>query len=323
MRAIIYGVGAIGGTLAAKLTLAGHEVVGIARGRQLDALRTDGLLFRTPAGDHRVHFPCFADPRAVGIGPDDHIYLTMKGQDTAPALVALAEAGVTGQPIFCFQNGVDNERQALRHFPNVYGVTVMLPGTFVEPGIVACFGMPRAGIFDIGRYPAGRDAVVDATVPLLNGAGFAAFGHERVMETKYGKLLSNLTNVLDAALGEANRNGRISDLAREEGRNVLAAAGIVFHEVGASKPRDPTLMTPQPIPGAARVGSSSAQSLARGTGSIETDYLNGEIVLLGRLHGVPTPVNAALCRLGHRLIAEKQQPGSLSVADVEAFVAAG
>ena len=48
------------------------------------------------------------------------------------------------------------------------------------------------------------------------------------------------------------------------------------------------------IGGRRRGGGSSWQSLARGTGTIETDYLNGEIVLLGRLHGVPTPVNLGL-----------------------------
>ena len=51
------------------------------------------------------------------------------------------------------------------------------------------------------------------------------------------------------------------------------------------------------IDGRRRPGSSTWQSLARGTGTVETDYLNGEIVLQGRLHDVPTPVNAALCRL--------------------------
>ena len=79
-------------------------------------------------------------------------------------------------------------------------------------------------------------------------------------------------------------------------------------------------MREQPIPGVERIGSSSAQSLARGTGSIETDYLNGEIVLLGRLHGVPTPVNAGLCRLGRMLVEEKRPAGSMTLAEVEAIV---
>ena len=65
MRFIIYGVGAIGGTLAAGLTLVGREVTGIARGKMLDAIRQNGLLFRTPEGEHRVTFPCHAGPDEI------------------------------------------------------------------------------------------------------------------------------------------------------------------------------------------------------------------------------------------------------------------
>jgi 2-dehydropantoate 2-reductase len=61
----------------------------------------------------------------------------------------------------------------------------------------------------------------------------------------------------------------------------------------------------------------ATQSLKRGAGSIETDYLNGEIVLLGRLHGVPTPLNAALCALSQVLIDSGAGPGSLTPADLK------
>ena len=74
----------------------------------------------------------------------------------------------------------------------------------------------------------------------------------------------------------------------------------------------------QPVAGAHRFGGSSTQSLQRGTPSIETDYLNGEIVLLGRLHGVPAPVNAYLVALGQRLIAERLGPGEVSREEVAA-----
>ena len=100
---------------------------------------------------------------------------------------------------------------------------------------------------------------------------------------------------------------------------MLKAAGIAYGR-GADDERRKSLMQMQPIPGVARVGSSTAQSLARGTGSIETDALNGEIVLLGRLNGVPVPVNAGLCRLGQLLVAERRAPGSLSLTEVEAIV---
>jgi 2-dehydropantoate 2-reductase len=51
-------------------------------------------------------------------------------------------------------------------------------------------------------------------------------------------------------------------------------------------------------------------------GSIETDYLNGEIVLLGRLTGVPTPVNALLCRLANQLAQSGSRPGYMSPEEV-------
>ncbi len=68
--------------------------------------------------------------------------------------------------------------------------------------------------------------------------------------------------------------------------------------------------------GVRTLGDSSWQSLARATGSIETDFLNGEIVLLGRLHGVPTPLNARLQDLANPFARERRPPASLSV---EAF----
>jgi 2-dehydropantoate 2-reductase len=72
-----------------------------------------------------------------------------------------------------------------------------------------------------------------------------------------------------------------------------------------------------------RKGGSTWQSLARGKRVVEADYLNGEIVLLGRLHGVPTPINAGLQALANRMAREGLPPGSMSAAEVEAAVASG
>ena len=63
-------------------------------------------------------------------------------------------------------------------------------------------------------------------------------------------------------------------------------------------------------------GGSSWQSLARGAGSIEAEFLNGEIAMLGRLHGVPTPVNALLERLALRAAAEGRSPGSWTIEEL-------
>ena len=321
MTFIIFGVGAIGGAIAGKLAASGQPVAGIARGAQLEALNANGLLLRTPEGDNRTRFPVVADAAELTFAPDDVIFLTMKSQDTKDALEALAAAGVTTQAVVCAQNGVDNEREALRFFPNVYAMMVVMPATFVRPGEVAAFGAPKAGIFDIGRYPGGTDATTDGICAALERAGFAAFPTADAMQSKYGKLIMNLGNVLDAAAGEASYQSDLAEAARAEARTVLAAAGIALSTAGgADDERRKQLMQMQPIPGAERVGSSSAQSLARGTGSIETDYLNGEIVLLGRLHSVPTPINDGLVRLGRHLIAQKSKPGSLGLDEVTRIV---
>ena len=70
------------------------------------------------------------------------------------------------------------------------------------------------------------------------------------------------------------------------------------------------------IGGQQRRGSSTHQSLTRGMRAVETDYLNGEIVLLGRLHGVPTPVNELLQATISAVAARGGEPGSVAAEDL-------
>jgi 2-dehydropantoate 2-reductase len=74
------------------------------------------------------------------------------------------------------------------------------------------------------------------------------------------------------------------------------------------------------IEGVGRGGGSTWQSLARGAGSVEADYLNGEIALLGRLHGVPTPVNDLMQRLVAEFARERRAPGGLSPDQLRALL---
>lgn len=313
MRFVFFGIGAIGGGLAAGLARAGRDVIGIARGAQLEAVRRDGLRLLTPESDDLVKFPCVAGPEEITFQTDDVIFLTVKTQDTKAALESLQKCGVTHQAIVCAQNGIENERLALRMFENVYGAVVMMPANFVKPGEVVINCGPKLGVFNIGRFPRGADRVAEAICRALDGAGFAGFPAADVMPGKYGKLLMNLSNVLDAAAGSAARKCPLADAARAEAEMVLKVAGISV----AKDFRHDDLMRLTQVEGAQRTGSSSAQSLARKAGSIETDYLNGEIVLLGRLHGVPVPVNSFLCELGRRLVAEGVEPGSLSLEELQ------
>ena len=321
MQVVVYGLGAVGGSVAAALARKGHAVTGIARGTHLTAIQENGLRFRGPGFDARVAVPAVSDPSQISFGPDDLILLAMKSQDTQAALEALRLAGVTDQPIFCLQNGVANERMALRLFPNVHGATVMMPSTHLEPGEVAVFGDPRYGIFDLGRFPTGCDHADQALADLLDDAGFAGFPMPDVMAAKYGKLLMNLGNILKAALGKSANTQDLHDRLKAEAIAVYEAAGIDWRDVGAADPRRDQLLKFVDVPGLERGLGSTTQSLARGM-PLETDYLNGEIALLGRLNGVPTPLNSGLTHLAAHLSARSAAPGSLSLDDLTKAIGA-
>lgn len=318
MRVIVFGVGAIGGVIAGALAAKGHDVIGIARGARLAALR-EGMTLRSPRGTQQVRFACAATPSEIAFRPGDLILLAVKSQDTHPALAALRAAGVEEQPIFCAQNGVANEPAALRYFPNVHGINVMLPAEYMTSSETIAYCSPNFGVFDIGRYPQGTDRADEALAEALTGAGIAGYPTPHVMEFKYGKVIQNLGNIVEAALGYGARESDLTEALQAEGRAVLDRIGLAWRDVGKGDPRRQT-MKPGPVDGATRIGSSSTQSLARGAGSIETDYLNGEIVLLGRQHGIATPANAYATRLAARLAREKRPPGSVSRAEFAAGI---
>jgi 2-dehydropantoate 2-reductase len=317
MRIILYGVGAVGGTIAAALADAGKDVLGIARGGMLEALQQGPMTLRHPGGEIMARVPVVGHPGEVSFRPDDMICLTMKSQDTGDALQALRAAGVRDQPIFCLQNGIANEAMALRLFPNVHGVTVMMPATYTVPGVVVCHGTPKLGLFDIGRYPSGQDTADAALAQAFDDSGMAGFVHTDVMASKRGKLLINLGNALEASLGRGNDRGDWPERVRAEAEGVLRAAGLAWDDVGMDSPRRKALMQMGDVPGEARFGGSTTQSLVRGTGRVETDYLNGEIAWLARLHGQEAPLNAFLAWIGAALAKRGAAPGVLDLHALE------
>lgn len=318
MRVVVFGTGAIGGAVAAALARTGQPVTAIARGAQLEAIRTRGLRLRSPGDDFTVAFDVVETPAEARIGPDDAVLMAMKGQHMQEALEALRAAGLQDQPVFCLQNGIDNERKALRLFENVHGVTVMMPAAFRVPGEVVVYSEPQFGVFDIGRAAGGHDAADVALAEALTQANIAGYVSDDVMASKAGKLLLNLNNIVGAAFGPDADTRELKTLLRAEAEAVLAAAGLRWMDVGVDDPRRKKHMCVGEVPGAPSFRSSTSQSLERGTGSVETDWLNGEIVLLGRLHGIATPANAAMTRLAARMAREDLAVGTLAYGDVMA-----
>jgi 2-dehydropantoate 2-reductase len=317
VRFVVYGAGAIGGVVGGRLARHGHDVVLIARGAHCEAIRADGLRVVAPDGaTATLAIPVVSTPAAVEFEADDVVLLAMKSQHTRDALDALAAVAPPGVAVVAVQNGVANERAALRRFADVYGVCVVCPALHLEPGVVEAHAGPIAGILDIGRYPRGVDARAEAIATALASSSFESVARTDIMRWKYAKLLNNLGNAVDALCGSDPAARAVHARARQEGVDCLAAAGIdaVTPEEDAARRGDGFRWG-----GAAarsRPGASSWQSLARGTGSIEADYLNGEIVMLGRLHAVPTPVNLLLQGLVTRAAREMWAPGTMPVDEL-------
>jgi 2-dehydropantoate 2-reductase len=292
-------------------------VVLIARGPHLEAIREQGLRLETPEWTQTFKIPAVSKPAEIRFKENDVVILGMKSQDTVAALTALRAAAGDNLPVICTQNGVANERMALRRFQNVYAMVVMLPATHLDPGVVQQNSAPTPGILDTGRYPQGIDPRIEAVGADLRDADFSAQPDPAVMRQKYAKLLLNLGNALQAICGPEADGRDLLRAAREEALACYRSAGIAFATDEEFRNRRGNLIQVQPIGDGRRQGGSSWQSQTRGTGTIEADWLNGEICLLGRLYGVPTPVNRLLQKTANRAAGEKLPPGSITVDDLK------
>ncbi|MHA6616151.1 ketopantoate reductase family protein [Pseudonocardia sp. DLS-67] len=316
MRYVVIGAGAIGGTIGGRLAEAGREVVLVARGAHLAALQESGLRLDDPERSRTLRLPAVGGVGEVGWRADDVAVLCTKTQDTVAVLDEL-HAVAPDVPVVCAQNGVANERFAAARFAEVQAMCVMLPAAHLTPGQVVAYSLPVPGGLDVGRYPEGVDELSERIAADLTAAGFSSLADPAVMQAKYRKLLLNLANAAEAACGPGSpRLGELAAAARDEGERCLAAAGIAVLPVDQERTRRDGLITERPVAGASRGGGSTWQSLHRATGSVEAAYLNGEIVELGRRHGIPTPVNSLLLATVAGMAEGAEPPGSRDAAQL-------
>ena len=316
MHYVVYGAGGIGGVIGARLFQAGIRTTLIARGEHAAVMREQGLHLIAPGEDVKLKLPVAIHPQEVEFTADSVILLCMKSQQTLQALQDLVAAGVQDLPIVCVQNGVANEALALRFFPRVYATVVNLPAVFIHPGEVVTHAAGHGGILDTGCFPNGVDPKATQIAQDFARAGFSARPAAQVMRQKYAKLLLNLYNVLQAGLSDVAEAGDIRRQIRTEALACYQAAGIDCASKAETDERREGVYSMVEIPGYERIAGSSWQSMVRGTGDIETEYLNGEISWLGRMHNVATPANDACVQLGRDLVRAQQGPGLLTAAEL-------
>ena len=321
MKYVVYGAGGVGGVIGARLFQAGKSVTLIARGEHGARLKERGLRLICPAADEIVPVPTVLHPRELD-GADDTVFLMcMKSQHTLAALNDLAATfGAQELCLAAVQNGVANERLLRRAYRQVYGTLVNLPASFLVPGEVQTNAEGHGGVLDTGCYPSGVDDIAETIVADLTAAGFSAFADPKVMRLKYAKLLTNLMNVVEAATVPGTETRDFARRVRREALDVFAAAGIDCAGRDEYRERIRGYMKMVNIPGRERQAGSSWQSLARGTGNIETEFLNGEIVLLAADAGLEAPANAACVAMGRALVSGTVAPRSVDIAAFEALI---
>jgi len=157
MRIVVYGAGAVGGVLAARLHLAGADVQAVARGPHLDAIRARGLRLVTPHGEDVVPLRAAASLADLDVDPDTAVVVTVKSHQTAAVMRDVALHTSPEVTLVSGQNGVANEETLQRTRRHVLGMVVMMPTSHLEPGVVIQASSNVPGLLDVGCFPEGTD----------------------------------------------------------------------------------------------------------------------------------------------------------------------
>lgn len=292
MRIAVMAAGAVGGYFGARLADAGHDVVFIARGANLAAIRDKGLRIDSVHGDLHLAKPKVTDDPA-SIGPVDIVLFAVKLWDTEKAAEQARPLVGPDTRVITLQNGVDSvERIApiLGADQTVGGVTY-IASTIAAPGVIkhsSAFAKMR-----FGRADKKPDAMLDAFVAAgqaakLDIALSADIARERWEKFTFLTAMAGSTATLRASIGpiaaDPQTRGFFQQLM-EEAFAVGRAKGVALEHAFIDERM--AFIATKVEPG---MKASMAHDLERGN-RLELDWLNGKVSELGRNLGVPTPAS--------------------------------
>jgi 2-dehydropantoate 2-reductase len=319
MKIVIYGAGGIGSVVGGHLWRTGHEVILIGRAGHVRAINENGLKLVTPKETYILKIPAVTVTDQVNFNPGDVVLLTVKGQNTEEALRDL-QTVIKDVPVFCLQNGVRNEEIAARYFSRVYGATLRIGAEYLADGTVICRRDPP-GLLIISRYPEGTDNLVEDVTSKLRDGGFLVKVVSDVMPYKWGKLMANLANAVDAITNSGGKDIEvIVQAARQELAGLLERTGISWISQDELEKETPVIRMPPSPSGNTPMHSSTWQSLMRGQGSVETEFLNGEVVRLANRLGQSAPVNLKLMQISQEMASLHEQPGKYTPAQLRSIL---
>jgi 2-dehydropantoate 2-reductase len=313
MRVAVLGAGAVGGTLAALLDRAGHDIEVTARGEHLDAIRSGGLRLTGAWGDHVARLT--AGETLTGSSSPELAILATKAHD-AEAALRPNETLLRGVPLIVVQNGLSGLDSARAGAPDALpiGALALFAASLTSPGLItvtAASGICLGGNADPAALAA-AEKLLARVLPVTVADDFAG--------AQWTKLVINQVNALPAVTGRSVQEvvadrplRRILTRGMIETVRVARARNVRFAPLQHLDDKVLERMIRLPLPlaelvprgMAARMGdvpnpASTLQSIRRGTRT-EIDHLSGAVVGAARGTGVPVPVNRAMVELVHEV----------------------
>jgi 2-dehydropantoate 2-reductase len=318
MRIAVIGAGALGGTFATLLSVAGHDVTVTARGAGLTAIRERGIRLEGGFGLATAH------PRAVErlTETPDLALVCTKAQDAEAAIRDNATV-LDGAPVIVVQNGLDGVDTAAGLLPRseCFGALSIIAANYTEPGLVT---VTTAAPTYLGRGSGRADAGTRRWQAVL-GEAVPCVAIDDFIGAQWTKLVVNMLNALPAITGLSVQSvvglpalRKVLTLSMQETVRVGVRRGIRFGALQSLGDRRLRTFSRLPVWAAqllplrmrARMGSvpnlgSTLQSVTRGQRT-EIDFLNGAVTRQAEAAGMSAPVNSALTALVH----EVEQRGS-------------
>jgi 2-dehydropantoate 2-reductase len=290
VRIAIVGAGGVGGYFGGRLAEAGADVVFLARGAHLHAMRANGLRIVSPNGD--VHIPrvdATDDPAAIG--PVDIALFAVKMYDSEAAARMLPPLVGPDTAVIPLQNGVDGVdivRRALGP-TNTAGGTVYVSAVIAEPGVIRHTAMDH---LMFGELDGTRSPRLERLLAACSPARFKSTLSEQIhvdIWTKFVRLstFSGMTAVTRSPIGTIVNDPDLLAMlkaALSEATQVARARGVPVPEDSPDRVEAGYKVMP------AGAKSSMLEDLERGR-RLELHWLSAAVVRIGEEVGVPTPVH--------------------------------
>lgn len=293
MRIAIMGTGGMGGFLGAKLAASGHEVIFIARGAHLEAIKSNGLKLISDEGDIHIN-PAMAYQNTTDIGPVDLILFCVKLYDTVEAAQACLPMMDDGTFILTLQNGVESVDMIsdVVGQDRTVGGSIYVSASIREPGVIQHSGGHNTIRFaEVDNQPSARTEILEH---ILKEAGLTGIREENLQQMLWSKFVLLSSN---AGIGALTDSGAAAICADPVTRDVLRGAMQEVYDLATAMDiKLPPDVVDTIFKLVLNVGQGkdlvASQCLDLRLGKkLELEWIQGTILRLGRKYGVPTPIN--------------------------------